>query len=212
MLEVNTGRGFLLPANPYTHRMAHSFPIARRLLAFAGRARRNWLDRHRHPFNYAIHLVGIPLAVAGVVLLFLTDWYWGATAFVLGYLLQWVGHRVEGNDVGELIPVKKMLGLPYVAVVGGADQGLTPLVRVTVPARSGLDPVWPSPPDSVPAARADRYRRQSRLIPPVGGSIAAVRCPAVASGRGRVGDRAGRSRGRPGDAAAGVTTAGRGAL
>lgn len=98
--------------------MAHSFPIARRLLAFAGRARRNWLVRHRHPANYWIHLVGIPLALAGVVLLFVTDWYWGVGALALGYLLQWVGHRVEGNDVGELIPLKKLLGLPYVAVAG----------------------------------------------------------------------------------------------
>jgi hypothetical protein len=35
---------------------------------------------------------------------------------VLGYLLQWIGHRVEGNDVGELIPIKKLLGLPVVAI------------------------------------------------------------------------------------------------
>jgi hypothetical protein len=96
--------------------MGYSFPIARRLLAFAGRARRNWLDRHQHPFNYWIHLVGIPLAVAGVPLLFLADWWVGLAAIAAGYLLQWVGHRVEGNDVGELIPVKRLLGLPVVAI------------------------------------------------------------------------------------------------
>ncbi|MBA4063517.1 MAG: hypothetical protein C0501_07345 [Isosphaera sp.] len=93
-----------------------SFPIARRVLALAARARRNWLARHQHPFNFAIHLVGIPLAVAGVPLLFLTDWYWGVGAVVAGYALQWLGHRVEGNDVGELIPLKRLLGLPVVAV------------------------------------------------------------------------------------------------
>ena len=96
--------------------MAYSFPIARRLLRFAGTARRNWLDRHRHPFNYWIHLVGIPLAVAGVVLLFAADWRVGVAAVAAGYVLQWAGHRVEGNDVGELIPVKRLLGLPVVAV------------------------------------------------------------------------------------------------
>jgi hypothetical protein len=96
-----------------------AFPIARRVLALAARARRNWLARHRHPFNFAIHLAGIPLAVAGVPLLFLTDWYWGAGAIAAGYLLQWVGHRVEGNDVGELIPLKRLLGLPVVAVAPG---------------------------------------------------------------------------------------------
>ena len=93
-----------------------SFPIARKLLALAGRARRNWLARHQTPANYWAHLLGIPLAVAGVPLLFVAAWYWGVGAIVQGYLLQWVGHRVEGNDVGEFIPVKRLLGLPVVAV------------------------------------------------------------------------------------------------
>ncbi len=33
-----------------------------------------------------------------------------------GYVLQWIGHMIEGNDVGEWILVKKMLGRDYVAV------------------------------------------------------------------------------------------------
>src|SRR5262249_16309403 len=64
---------------------------------------RNWRERHRHPFNFWIHLLGIPLAVAGVVLFLALPWdrwYWGVGAFVLGYLLQYLGHAVEGNDVG----------------------------------------------------------------------------------------------------------------
>lgn len=96
--------------------MAYRFPIARKLLALAGRARRNWLDRHQAPANYWIHVLGIPLAFAGVPLLFLAPWYWGAGAIVAGYFLQWVGHRIEGNDVGEFIPVKRLLGLPVVAI------------------------------------------------------------------------------------------------
>jgi hypothetical protein len=93
-----------------------SFPIARALLRFAGRARRNWLDRHQTPANFWIHMLGIPLAFAGVVLLFVTEWYWGVGAIVGGYLLQWIGHRIEGNDVGEFIPIKRLLGLPVVAI------------------------------------------------------------------------------------------------
>jgi hypothetical protein len=96
--------------------MSYRFPIARKLLMLAGNARRNWLDRHQTPANYWIHMLGIPLAFAGVVLLFVTDWYWGAGAIVLGYLLQWIGHRIEGNDVGEFIPLKRLLGLPVVAI------------------------------------------------------------------------------------------------
>jgi hypothetical protein len=76
----------------------------------------NWLERHRHPFNFWIHLIGIPLAVAGVVLLFFVEWYWGVAAIVAGYALQYVGHRVEGNDVGEWAGIKRLLGLPYVSI------------------------------------------------------------------------------------------------
>ena len=79
----------------------------------------NWRLRHRHPFNFWVHLLGIPLAVTGVVLLIAwpwQDWYWGASAIVLGYLLQFIGHRVEGNDVGEWAGVKRLLGLPYVSI------------------------------------------------------------------------------------------------
>ena len=72
--------------------------------------------RHQVPFNYWIHMLGIPLAIAGVALLFVAPWYWALAAVGLGYFLQWVGHRVEGNDVGELIPLKRLLGLPVVAI------------------------------------------------------------------------------------------------
>lgn len=99
--------------------MSYRFPIARRLLTFAAKARRNWLDRHRVAFNFWVHMVGIPVAVAGMPLLVLAPWYWGVGAIVFGYFLQWVGHRVEGNDVGELIPIKKALGMKTVAVAAG---------------------------------------------------------------------------------------------
>ena len=96
--------------------MARSFPIARKLLAFGMKARSNWLLRHQNAFNFWIHMLGIPLAMASIPLLFLAPWEWAAGAFVLGYALQWVGHRVEGNDVGELIPIKRLLGLKAVSI------------------------------------------------------------------------------------------------
>jgi hypothetical protein len=83
------------------------------------RALGNWLERHQHPFNRGIHLLGIPLALLGVVLFFTLswdEWYWGVLAFVAGYLLQWIGHLVEGNDLGEWAGIKRLLGLPYVAI------------------------------------------------------------------------------------------------
>src|SRR4051794_1024777 len=71
---------------------------------------RNWRERHRHPFNFGIHFIGIPLTIIGVGLLFVADWYWGVGAFILGYLLQFIGHCVEGNDLGEWAGIKRLLG------------------------------------------------------------------------------------------------------
>ena len=69
-------------------------------------------------------MLGIPIAIAGLALLFFLQWYWGGGAIAVGYLLQWIGHQVEGNDVGEFIPVKRMLGLPVVAIAGRTrDEG-----------------------------------------------------------------------------------------
>ncbi len=88
----------------------------RPVLNFLRRRWEGWRLRHQLPFNFAIHLIGIPLACVGVVLLFVLPWYWGVGAIVLGYLLQWVGHLAEGNDLGEWAAIKKMLGLPYVGI------------------------------------------------------------------------------------------------
>jgi uncharacterized membrane protein YGL010W len=85
-------------------------------LRFLRRRLQGWRLRHQLPFNFAIHLIGIPLAVSGVVLLFFLPWYWGVGALVLGYFLQWIGHLAEGNDVGEWAAVKRLLGLPYVGI------------------------------------------------------------------------------------------------
>ena len=64
-------------------------------------------------------MLGIPVALGGVVAFFWLpwdEWYWGASAFVVGYLLQWIGHLVEGNDLGEWAAIKRILGLPYVGI------------------------------------------------------------------------------------------------
>jgi hypothetical protein len=87
------------------------------LRRFIKRARKNWLERHQLPFNFWIHMVGIPLAFLGVILLLTpVEWYWGLGCFVVGYLLQWIGHLAEGNDLGEWAGIKRMLGLPYVGI------------------------------------------------------------------------------------------------
>ena len=95
-------------------------PLAHRpLLRFARNAAHNWLERHQHPGSFWLHMLGVPLTVIGVMLLFALaweEWYWGVGLFVLGYFLQLIGHLIEGNDMGEWAAIKRMLGLPYVAI------------------------------------------------------------------------------------------------
>ena len=99
-----------------TNTTRESFPIARKLLRFVGRWRANWLLRHQNPVSFWLHMLGIPLTLVGLVCLFVLPWYVGVGIFVAGYLLQFIGHAIEGNDVGELIPIKRLLGLPTMAI------------------------------------------------------------------------------------------------
>ncbi len=62
--------------------------------------------------------------MSSLVLWLFLPWEWSIAAFALGYFLQYIGHRIEGNDVGELIPFKQWLGLPVVAI---APQFLSPI-------------------------------------------------------------------------------------
>lgn len=104
----------------------YNFPIARRVWRFAKKRWQKWRARHQLPLNLYLHMVGIPLAMTGVVLWFYEDWMWGTICFVLGYLLQYLGHRAEGNDVGELVPFKRLLGLPYITVAPRWQRADTP--------------------------------------------------------------------------------------
>ena len=92
-----------------------NFPILRAIGRFARGAVANWLQRHQLPFNFWLHMVGIPLALTGFVVVFFEPW-WGLAAIVVGYLLQYIGHRAEGNDLGEWAGIKRLLGLPCVAI------------------------------------------------------------------------------------------------
>ena len=56
----------------------------------------NYKAGHRHPVNHATHLVGIPLIVASLPLVFF-NWRWALGLFVAGWIFQFIGHAVEGN-------------------------------------------------------------------------------------------------------------------
>ncbi|MCA9047958.1 MAG: DUF962 domain-containing protein [Planctomycetaceae bacterium] len=88
----------------------------------------NYLPRHCHPFNRLLHLIGVPLSFVAAPVLALrgADWYWHVGCFVGGYLLQFAGHAVEGNDAGEVVFLKRMLGLPYTEYAPGSNSSSTP--------------------------------------------------------------------------------------
>lgn len=83
----------------------------------------NWLIRHRHPASRALHAVGIPLLVAGLLLGAWQLWHgqwplWWRPVGLIGasYVLQGIGHAIEGNDMGEVVLIKKLRGKPYNAI------------------------------------------------------------------------------------------------
>jgi len=51
---------------------------------------------HQHPVNRALHTVGIPMIVASLPILPLNPLL-GASMFVFGWILQFVGHAFEGK-------------------------------------------------------------------------------------------------------------------
>lgn len=80
-----------------------------------GRFLSNYVRRHRHPGNILLHVVGLPLTfVAPVACLVRDRPAWALVCFVAGYGLQFLSHAVEGNDAGEVVLVRRRLGLPYV--------------------------------------------------------------------------------------------------
>ena len=69
----------------------------------------DWYQRHHRPLNFVLHLAGIPLTILGLLLVPV----WAALAsvslflialalFVGGYLLQLLGHMLEGSEAGEV--------------------------------------------------------------------------------------------------------------
>ncbi len=75
----------------------------------------NYIERHRNRANQLLHLVGVPLTFVASVIFLVRDEPWAAAGcFVGGYLLQFAGHAIEGNDAGEMVLLKRWLGKPYV--------------------------------------------------------------------------------------------------
>lgn len=56
----------------------------------------NYKSKHQHPLNKLCHVIGIPMITIALPLFFFR-WRWALAMFVLGWILQFIGHAIEGN-------------------------------------------------------------------------------------------------------------------
>lgn len=57
----------------------------------------NYKSKHKHPMNRLTHSIGIPMIVISLPLFFL-NWRWALALFIVGWILQFIGHAFEGNQ------------------------------------------------------------------------------------------------------------------
>jgi uncharacterized membrane protein YGL010W len=69
----------------------------------------DWVERHRDPRSFVLHLFGIPGTILGVLLLpiyvmlmSIPLFVFALIIFVGGYLLQFLGHALDGSEPGEI--------------------------------------------------------------------------------------------------------------
>lgn len=57
----------------------------------------NYKSKHQHPLNRLSHSIGIPMIVVSLPVFFF-NWRWALGLFIAGWILQFVGHAIEGNQ------------------------------------------------------------------------------------------------------------------
>ncbi|MBA3857101.1 MAG: hypothetical protein C0507_09370 [Cyanobacteria bacterium PR.3.49] len=66
----------------------------------------DYIGRHKHPVNACLHIVGVPAAFYGMFLFATGNFSLGAGLIFAGYFLQYLGHKAQGNEVGEVTLIK----------------------------------------------------------------------------------------------------------
>ncbi len=69
----------------------------------------DYIQRHKHPVNAILHIFGVPMAFYGLFKLIFGDVGLGLGLLIGGYLLQWLGHTAQGNEVGEVTLIKNIV-------------------------------------------------------------------------------------------------------
>jgi uncharacterized membrane protein YGL010W len=74
----------------------------------------NWIERHREPRSFVLHLLGIPGTILGVLLMpiylmlmYFTLFLFALALFVGGFLLQFLGHGLDGTEPGEIKALRR---------------------------------------------------------------------------------------------------------
>jgi uncharacterized membrane protein YGL010W len=79
-------------------------------LSFMERYKRD----HQHPMNKLTHAVGIPMIVVSLGVVFFS-WEWALMLFVVGWILQFIGHYFEGNPPSFLKnPIFLLIGPAWI--------------------------------------------------------------------------------------------------
>ncbi len=71
----------------------------------------DYCQRHSHPVNALWHILGVPLAFFGLYKLITGSFVTGMFCLFFGYLFQYLGHKTQGNEVGEVTLIKKCYAL-----------------------------------------------------------------------------------------------------
>jgi hypothetical protein len=69
----------------------------------------DWIERHRDVRSFVLHLFGIPGTILGVLLMPIyvmllsgVVFLFAVTLFVGGFLIQFLGHGLDGSEPGEI--------------------------------------------------------------------------------------------------------------
>jgi uncharacterized membrane protein YGL010W len=57
----------------------------------------SYKSKHQHSLNRLTHNIGIPMIVISIPLFFF-NWKIAGVLFVVGWMLQFIGHAIEGNQ------------------------------------------------------------------------------------------------------------------
>src|SRR5205814_7147122 len=80
--------------------------------------------KHTHPLNRLTHSIGIPMIVVSLPALFIS-WRLALALFVVGWLFQFLGHAIEGNQPAFFRnPVYLIIGLLWILRRGAEAIGL----------------------------------------------------------------------------------------